>query len=77
VARTERRTYSLGRSASFCSRSSFLRNASNAESMKRIQLGTHDAPCSITPSRSVGKRSSTPSKISVAIVCIGAVGIAM
>ena len=42
----------------------------------RIQLGSQIAPCSITPMRSSGKRSSTPSKIIVASVCMGGPGIA-
>ena len=52
-------------------------NAPAAESIARIQPGSHSAPCSITPTRSVGKRSRMPSKIIVASVCIGASGIAM
>ena len=38
--------------------------------MNRIQLGTQLAPSSTAPNCSFGKRSSTPSKISVAMVCI-------
>ena len=52
-------------------------NAPAAESIERIHPGSHEAPCSMTPIISVGKRSSTPSKIIVASVCIGDSPIAM
>ena len=45
----------------FCRRSSFLRNASCAESSWRIQLGIHEAPTRSTPMRRSGCRCSTPS----------------
>ena len=39
--------------------------------------GSQIAPCSITPMRSSGNRSSTPSKIIVASVCAGGTGMPM
>ena len=77
VNRTWRRTYSLGRIDSARSRSSCLTNASNADSICRIHDGTQIAPCSMTPMRSSGNRSSTPSKIIVARVCAGGPGMPM
>ena len=77
VKRTWRRTYSLGRSDSARSRSSWRAKASNADSIWRIHDGTQIAPCSITPMRRSGKRSSTPSKIIVASVCAGGPGMPM
>ena len=41
----------------------------------RIQLGIHDAPTSITPTRSCGWRCSTPSITSALSVCITGSGI--
>ena len=41
----------------------------------RIQLGTHDAPTSITPMRRSGWRCSTPSITSALSVCITGSGI--
>jgi hypothetical protein len=43
----------------------------------RIHDGTQMRPCSMTPMRRSGNRSSTPSKIIVASVCIGGNGDAM
>src|ERR671914_32091 len=77
VKRTWRRTYSLGRSDSDCRRSSWRANASNADSICRVHDGTQMAPCSITPMRSSGNRSSTPSKIIVARVWAGGPGMPM
>ena len=71
VTRTWRATNSLGCRLSRCRRSSFLTNAPAAESIARIHPGSHEAPCSMTPIISRGKRSRTPSKIIVARVCIG------
>ena len=45
--------------------------------MNRIQLGTHEAPSSIAPNFSRGKRSITPSMIRQARVCITELGIGM
>ena len=75
--RTCRRTYSDGRSDSFCRRSSWRANASNADSICRIHDGTQTAPCSITPMRRSGNRSRTPSKIIVASVWAGGPGMPM
>ena len=77
VTRIWRRTYSLGRSASL--RKPLLVLAEGLE--RRVQLA-HPAR---HPRRALlddadlsrGKRSSTPSKIIVASVCIGGYGIAM
>ena len=70
-------TYSLGLIFKSRTRSSCFTKASNALSIWRIQLGTHTAPCSITPIRKRGKRSKTPSNNIVANVCIGGNGMAM
>ena len=43
----------------------------------RIQPGTQFAPSSMAPHFSLGNRSNTPSKISVASVCMAALGIGM
>ena len=77
VARIWRRTYSLGRIESCWRRSSWRANASNADSIWRIHDGSQIAPCSMTPIRSVGNRSSTPSKIIVASVWAGGAGMPM
>ena len=77
VKRIWRRTYSLGRIDSACSRSSCRAKASNADSIWRIHDGTQIAPCSITPTRRSGNRSNTPSKIIVASVCAGGPGMPM
>ena len=77
VNRTWRRTYSLGRSDSACSRSSWRAKASNADSICRVHDGTQIAPCSMTPMRRSGNRSSTPSKIIVASVWAGGPGMPM
>ena len=45
--------------------------------MLRIQPGTQDAPSSIAPNFSFGKRSSTPSKIIAASVSSTECGIGM
>ena len=71
------RTYSLGRSDRSRRRCSWRAKASNADSIWRIHDGTQTAPCSITPMRRSGNRSSTPSKISVARVWAGGPGMPM
>ena len=77
MKRIWRRTYSLGRSDRARSRSSWRAKASKADSIWRIHDGTQMAPCSITPMRRSGKRSSTPSKIMVASVWAGGPGMPM
>ena len=77
VTRTWRVMYSLGRSSSCWSRSSFRRKASAAESSVRMSPGSQVPPCSMTPKRRVGKRSSTPSMISVPSTCITGYWMAM
>ena len=75
VTRTWRCTYSLGFMSICCSRDSFLRNASCAESSDRIHPGTHVAPSSMTPMRNDGWRISTPSMINAFSVCMTGSGI--
>ncbi len=77
VARIWRRTYSDGRSDSARSRSSCRWKASKADSICFIHDGIQMAPCSMTPTRRFGNRSSTPSKIMVARASIGGWGMPM